>query len=104
MKIFGFLQATFKLVGIQPLEPFQTHLPVDSYFKIFLTILFLMLNICSAIAFILIEAKTLIEQIESFWLAVVTTATLVPYVVFVIIMERIFKLIDCFEKLIDERQ
>lgn len=102
MELFHLLQ---KYLAISGVEPFQKERSTIVYLKRLLVFIVSTISFMSSLIFIAIGANAIAEYADAFYICeTVLTYTTFPFVIFLWKMDSIFKLIEDFEHLIEQRK
>lgn len=101
MKLFNSIQGPLNILGIRRHQSFQEH-PFNLNNATILVIL-VQFSITST-NFLVIEAKTLAEYVESSYISTTAVMASFIFIVYVYKMENIFELIGNYESVIERRK
>lgn len=101
MKLFQSICRFYQVVGIQPPQLNQNY---SFRWMHLICVFFLIQLICTTVAFILFEAKSIVEYAEAFFPASTEIANMVNFIVCIFKITNIFQLIENFEKFIEKSE
>lgn len=99
MKLFQSIRKFYQEAGIQPPQPNQNY---SFQWNHFFCIFFLIQLLCSTMAFILFEAKSVVEYAEAFFPSSTVVAALLNFIVCILENTNILQLIVKFEEFIEK--